>query len=371
MTSILQATSLIFALLALSSCGGNSSANSTPTGQPGGAASHAYVSNYDNGLGQTLTGYAVASTNGNLLPFDLSAIKVPTGPTSLATASQGKYIYVGSQSGLISAFTIDSVAGGLTQIGGSPYGAGKQVSFLAVDSSSQYLFSVDTASNTVWPFTIAATSGVLTPVPSSDKVPSYGVTPGPPISATVDPMVKNLYVAMGAAGTEVFHINSGALVDAGTVAPPSGTKSEFVAIERTGRFAYIADGTGSVAAYSIDQSTGLLTWLATTALSSGDLPTSLALAPSGKYLYAANQGANTVSQLALQSDGTLVSLGADVPAGGNPSAMAIDSAATFLYVVNQGSNTVSIYRISALNGTLTVQAPADTGPSPSSIVTIP
>ncbi|HEY4900659.1 MAG TPA: beta-propeller fold lactonase family protein [Terriglobales bacterium] len=350
------------------SCGGNT-ANSNPTGQPGGSASHAFVSNYGTGTGQTLTGYAVASTNGNLLSFDLSVVKVPPGPTSITTDGSGKFLYVGSQGGLISGYSIDPVSGALTQSGSSPYGAGRQVNFITVDASGKYLFSVDNLSNTVWPFTI--TAGVLNAVASSGTVPSYGVTPAPPVTATVDPLLRNLYVAMGAAGTEIFHITSGALLDAGTVPPTSGAESQFVAIERTGPFAYAADGVSGVAVYLIDQTTGDLSLMIASPVASGSHPTRIALTPDSKYLYVANQGDGTISQFALSSGGGLASIGTNLVAGNQPVAMAVDPAGLYLYVVNQGSDSVAIFRISAVDGTLTAQAPTGTGPSPSGIVTVP
>jgi 6-phosphogluconolactonase len=355
-----QSRAALFAAftILLTSCGGNS-ASSNPTGQPGGSASHAFVSDYGTGSGQTLTGFAVASTNGNLLSFDLSVIKVPPGPTSITTDGSGKYLYVGSQGGLISGYSIDAVSGALTQIGSSPYGAGRQVNFLAVDSLS----------NTVWPFTI--TAGALSAVASSGTVPSYGVTPAPPLTVTVDPLLRNLYVAMGAAGTEIFHITSGALLDAGTVPPTSGAESQFVAVERTGRFAYVADGVSGVAAYLIDQTTGNLSLMIASPVASGSQPSCIALTPDSKYLYAANHGDGTVSQFALNSGGGLVSIGTNLVAGNQPVAMTVDPAGLYLYVVNQGSDSVAIFRISAIDGTLTAQASAGTGPSPSGIVTVP
>ena len=354
--------------LVLTSCGGASS-SSTPAAQPGGSASRAYVSNYGSGAGQTLTGYSISSTNGNLLGFDLSVIKVPPGPTSLSSDGTGKYLYVGNQGGVISGYSIDAATGSLTELASSPYGAGRQVNFLTVDSSAKYLFSVDNILSTVWPFTI--TAGVLSAVAPSGTVPSYGVTPAPPVSATVDPLLRNLYVPMGAAGTEVFHISSGALLDAGTIPPTPGAESQFVAIERTGRFAYIADGVSGVSIYFIDPATGNLTLMTATPVATGSHPTRITLTPDSRYLYVANQGDGTVAQFAVSTGGGLVSLGANLMAGNQPVAMSIDPAGMYLYVANQGSDTVTIFRISAIDGTLTVQAPASTGPSPSAIVIVP
>jgi len=97
-------------------------------------------------------------------------------------------------------------------------------------------------------------------------------------------MVRNIYIAMGAARTEIFHISSGALLDAGTVPPTSGAESQFVAIERTGRFAYVADGVSGVAAYLIDQTTGNLSLLLAAPVARGSHPTRIALTPDSKFL---------------------------------------------------------------------------------------
>lgn len=106
-------------------------------------------------------------------------------------------------------------------------------------------------------------------------------------------------------------------------------------------------------------------------VASGSHPSRIVLTPDSKYLYVANQGDGTISQFALTSGGSLVSIGANLAAGNQPVAMAVDPAGLYLYVVNQGSNSVSIFRISTIDGTLTAQAPAGTGPSPSGIVTLP
>ena len=363
---------LLCAALHTSCGGGSSSTFTTPTGQPGGSASHAYVSNYGGGgSGQSLSGYAVSSTNGNLLPFDMSVLKVPTGPLTVITDGQGKFVYVGSLGGVVSAYSYSALDGSLTQIAGSPYGAGKQVDFLTVDSSGKYVFAVDNSLSTIWPFTMSATTGVLTPVPSTSKVPAYAVTPSPPLTATVDPFVHYLYVAMGSAGTEVFQISSSGLVDAGTISAMAGANSEFIAVERTGRFAYVADGTGGIATYFIDPSTGNLVALATIPVPTGSKPNRIILTPDSKYMYVTNQGDGTVSQFALNANGSLTSIGTNLACGIRPVAGVVDAGGTFLYVVNQGSESVSIFRISAIDGTLTAQAPASTGPSPSSIVVVP
>jgi YVTN family beta-propeller protein len=55
----------------------------------------------------------------------------------------------------------------------------------------------------------------------------------------------------------------------------------------------------------------------------GDTPTSIALDPSGKYVYVTNSGDNTVSQYSVAANGTLTALTQGAVAAGNaPNAIA-------------------------------------------------
>jgi DNA-binding beta-propeller fold protein YncE len=65
-------------------------------------------------------------------------------------------------------------------------------------------------------------------------------------------------------------------------------------MERTGRFACIADGVSGVSGYFIDQTTGDLTLMAASPVATGSHPTRIVLTPDSKYLYVANQGDGTV-----------------------------------------------------------------------------
>jgi DNA-binding beta-propeller fold protein YncE len=52
-------------------------------------------------------------------------------------------------------------------------------------------------------------------------------------------------------------------------------------------------------------------------VAAGDTPTSIALDPSGKYVYVTNSGDNTVSQYSVASNGTLTALMQGPAAAGN------------------------------------------------------
>jgi 6-phosphogluconolactonase (cycloisomerase 2 family) len=60
----------------------------------------------------------------------------------------------------ISAFSIDSTSGALTQISGSPFDAGSNPVFVVLDASSKSLYVGDQAS-TIYGFSIDSSTGAL------------------------------------------------------------------------------------------------------------------------------------------------------------------------------------------------------------------
>jgi 6-phosphogluconolactonase (cycloisomerase 2 family) len=117
------------------------------------------------------------NTDGSLSPG--SAIgETFAGPVSLLIDKSGKYTYVANEaSSNLAAYSIGS-DGSLTLLTGSPFGTGGGPSFLANDSSGNYLFvggqstiqsfSLDTSSGTLtsvasYPVAATATSIVITP----------------------------------------------------------------------------------------------------------------------------------------------------------------------------------------------------------------
>jgi 6-phosphogluconolactonase len=108
----------------------------------------------------------------------------------------------------------------------------------------------------------------------------------------------------------------------------------------------------AIVVYREDPASGGLVQLVGSPVTAGPAVQSLALHPSGKFLYAANSGQNNVSLYSV-SAGSLTETAARTPAGTSPTLLAIDSAGAFLYVANAGSSDVSVFSINQTNGTLT------------------
>jgi DNA-binding beta-propeller fold protein YncE len=88
------------------------------------------------------------------------------------------------------------------------------------------------------------------------------------------------------------------------------------------QFAYVANAGGNVSAYSIGAN-GALKQLLTSPFAAGNAPLSVAVDPTGKFAYVANNGSNTVSAYSIGANGALTSLGLPFTAGSGPFSVAI------------------------------------------------
>ncbi len=92
------------------------------------------------------------------------------------------------------------------------------------------------------------------------------------------------------------------LTPIGTPTTTGGTGAAIGAVDRSGRFFYVSNrGSNSIAAFTIDQTTGALTAVAGSPFATQAQPSGIAFDPSGKYLYVPNNGAATVTAYAINA----------------------------------------------------------------------
>jgi YVTN family beta-propeller protein len=208
-------------------------------------------------------------------------------------------------------------------------------------------------------------------------------------SVTVHPSGKFAYVANAGdpdtgvgASVSMYTINTttGALTSIGTIDAVNRFSSPWsVAVDPSGKFAYVANEGGfaptSVSMYTIDATTGVLTSIGL--IASEGRAISVAVHPSGKFAYVVDGSSgfpgesDNVSMYAINTTtGTLTSLGT-VGAGAFPSAIAIDPSGKFAYVTNSNSNDVSMYTINSDTGALTSMGPIAAGTDPISVAVDP
>jgi len=248
---------------------------------------------------------------------------------------------------------------------------------LAVDPTGQFVYVAnegcpDAFAGNVSMYTINPTNGTLTSAGPPVTTGDFG-----PDSIAVDPSGKFVYVAnWGEGNTEgsvsMYTINgtTGGLTSTGTIQapcepPPSpGSCAPWsLAVHPSGKFVYVANESGftptSVSMYAINATTGVLTLIGTVAVDGRAV--AVAVDPSGKFAYVADGGDNSdgskgvnVSMYTIDAaTGVLTSIG-KVAAGLSPSSIAIHPNGKFVYVGNSGSNDLSIYTIDATTGKLTL-----------------
>ncbi len=314
-----------------------------------------------------VTGFHVNVPGGALSsPSDVSG---PNDAGGSVADPSAKFLYVSDFTGnAIDGFRIDPATGELTPISGSPFpvGSGNGPSGMAIDSAGKFLFLAHANLNGVFAFIRNKSTGSLTVVSGSPF--AAGNTPRHVI---VHPSGKFLYASnyndsMGSISAYQIDAVTGALSE--IVGSPFATRAGFpgpaeLAIGPKGKFLYVGLGgtvnaNHFVAAFSINTSTGALTPVPGSPFTTGKGPFSVAVSPSGKYLYTGNSFGNNVSAFVINpATGALRRVsGSPFPThalSGFPFAIAIDRSGGLLYTANQSSNNISGFKINRKTGALT------------------
>lgn len=292
------------------------------------------------------------------------------------SSTSGHYLYVAVPgSNEIVVYREDPNSGILTQLVGSPVTAGQAVQSIAIHASGKFLCAANTGESDVSIFTIAPNGGITELTPRT-------VVGAAPTLAVMDPAGAYLYVGnSGSYNISVFSINSTGptpTLNEVTGSPfPIGMTAINMAVSPSGGFLYVTgagtssgSNTGYIEVFSL--SSGILTSLPTSPFTTGANPYGLAIAPSGSYLYTANNLDGSISEFTINADGSLSQVANSQSPYPGPFALQIDKSATYMYVANQASTFVTAYSIGS-NGALSglTSSPFSTGSAPSVLATDP
>ena len=171
-----------------------------------------------------------------------------------------------------------------------------------------------------------------------------------------------------------FDAASGALTELGVAGETKNPS--FVALHPSGRFLYAANEVdkGTATAFAIDSKTGKLTEL-NSASSRGSSPCHLTVDKSGRNLLLANYSSGTVSVVRIGADGKLGEstafdqhrgTGADKGRQGEPHAHSINLSADqrFAIAADLGTDELFVYKFDAAAGTLTPNVPPSAKTAP-------
>ncbi len=149
----------------------------------------------------------------------------------------------------------------------------------------------------------------------------------------------------------------------------SGCGSFFTGSSNATHLAYIAGGVNNLAAYRIDNKTGVGSVLVGSPYVAGNSPASVVVNPAGNSLYVSNQADATISMFSINSSsGALTEVLPRTSAAGliSPGPMTMDSGGGFLFVGDQVGNAVWMFKIGT-GGALTPVASLSVGASPAGL----
>ena len=250
-------------------------------------------------------------------------------PSILSSSSSSHTAYVSlPNSNAVAAFRIktsgsstnNNAEAQFTAIVGSPFPAGSSPTSVLVHPSGKYVYVVNRNENDISLFTINSSIGSLQEVLPRTTT---GLTP--------------VSMIMDSGGNYLFVIN---------------------------------ELSGNISTYSINSGTGALSQIAGSPFTTYNNPFSLAITPSGKFLYVVNPDLTSVIAYTVASGVLTPVAGLPAQVGNGPRAITVDPAGSFVYVTNSADNTVSVLNINPGTGALTLLGTFATGTTPTSVVAL-
>jgi 6-phosphogluconolactonase len=308
-----------------------------------------------------------------LMPLGLAA--ETSNPSFLALDAKRHLLFAvneinsfqGKPGGAVSSFAIDPATGRLTLINQrSSMGLGP--CHLALDKTGKNLLVANYASGSVAVLPVGADGRIGEPtcvLQDTGKGPNPNRQEGPHAHCVaLSPDNRFAFVCdLGIDKVMIYKLDAerGKLIpnDPPFVQLKPGVGPRHIVFSPNGRFAYvICELASSISAFAYDDQRGAFTELQT--LSSlgannqkPNTAAEIAIAPSGKFLFASNRGNNTVVAFAIDSQtGSLRLIGEQSTGGNTPRYFGIDPSGRQLAVCNQQSDTVLMCGIDPVSGLL-------------------
>lgn len=281
--------------------------------------------------------YSIDATSGGLTEIPGSPLSTGSDlPEIVAVNPSDTFVYIvngdwqiGADQCSISVFRINLAMASVTAVAGSPFylppncRMDSATSFLLGSSGMVGYFTADGSADLIQWLTLDSATGAVT---AGSGEPSESTSPT--AAPAVDPSGKFLYLANpgSSPGQQYvvyeFSVDSttGALTAIGNV--PTGSANPVV-IDPAGKFLYVATTT-AVYAYTIDSSTGALTAVSgspfTIANSSDSIAGLIAIDPSGRFAYLPSAGSSLIYAMAIDpTTGALTPVpGSPFPSGASP-----------------------------------------------------
>jgi len=326
-----------------------------------------------NAGGNNISGFSNDST-GSLTAVPGSPFSSPGQPFGLAATPNNAFLYVSSfQNAQVTGFSINATTGTLTPLACPVATTGSQPLKIAINPAGTLLFTANQAGS-VSGFAISATTGCLTAI-------STTTTDSVARGLTIDGTGQFLYVVTAGGGIDLFTINTNGTLTRQAIGGFDSGTTTMLAVKAVPNLNVLiaTDGgsTNNLRTFIINTTTGALTPIVVTVAGSSpanpsaiavNLPANATTPP----FYVANTASNNLTVNTIAADATIGASSLTVPASIGPIDLAVDPTGKFLYVANNGASTVTAFNanITAANVNSAIISFVGTGAAPESIVVV-
>lgn len=351
-------------LLALSSCGGKFFPDQTGGGGNTSSGNYIYVANSSTSV-SSVAGFTITTSNAvNALTNSPYATGLP--PNALAVTPKNTFLYVGSLSGGIYAYTINSDGTITVANSGSPVATGVSPIAMKVDPTGQWLIAAD-LSPAAYVFSIDASTGALTTQGNALALDS-----GSTKNLYITPNGQFVFISLGTGGVDIltFNSTSGVISKSQLLKPTASSNADLgLSGDPNSKYLFVTEtGINSLRVFNISTTgSSVLTELATSPVKTGQGPSQVLVTKDGSYVYVTNRTDGTISGFTLTANGALTQI-SDSPftTGTAPVDIAEDKTHAYIAVVcASGNPDMQVFKIDTTTpGKLDAFASKATGTDP-------
>jgi 6-phosphogluconolactonase len=311
--------------------------------------------------------------SGSLVPLGLAA--ETASPAYMAISPDGRHLYAvneiseykGSNTGSVSAFTLNRTAGTLV-LENVVSSGGMGPCNIAVDHTGKAVFVADGAGGSLASYRVLPTGGLGEPV-SNFHFPGHSVNPKRQMHAYTHCTVispDNRYLIVNDLGLDrvtTFRFDPGTAVLTPNASPffqaVPGSGPRNLTFHPNGRWAYSVNEMGNTLdALAWDSGTGTLTGFQHIStlppnFSGENIAATVRVDSTGRFLYVSNRGANTIAVFSINPrQGTLQPIQQISCGGETPRYFSIDPTNRWLLIANQDSATIVVLARDSRTGLL-------------------
>jgi len=225
---------------------------------------------------------------------------------------------------------------------------------LVLDASGNFIYMIDPDNPGLFVFAVNSKEGYLSTL--RDLPPRTGQQP---VAIAMDPAARFSFVANADDNTvSVFtHRREGSAamypIDSAGSKFSVGKNPRALAVDPTGKYLFVANGgDNSLSAFKIHYHDGSLEVLRDKPILTGKFPSAVVVHPGGQWVLVANRDSDTISIIHLDSLNGVLGAKSTFNAGTRPVAMTLDPAGRFVYVSNEGQKGLRKFVFYASSGEL-------------------